>query len=77
MRHNYLSGYNFIMKPCSELKFLVQRLLYSDFLCTYLNLYITVCFILKIGIANVLFVMEIWDKVPFLSHSHYLWYKNQ
>ena len=45
MRHNYLSGYNFIMRPLSELKFLVQRLLYSDFLCTYLNLFIIVSFI--------------------------------
>ena len=48
--------YDFIMKPRSELKFLVHRLLYSDLLCIYLNLYITVCFINKIGIANVLLI---------------------
>ena len=70
MRHNYLSGYNFIMRPLPELKFLVQRLLYSDFLCTYLNLFLTVCFIKKIGIANILFVMEIWDRVSFMRHLH-------
>ena len=45
MRHNYLCGYNFNMRPLSELKFLVQRLLYLDFLCIYMNLFITVCFI--------------------------------
>ena len=42
-----------------ELKFLVQRLLFSDFSCT---LFITVCFIKKIGIANVLLVIELWDR---------------
>ena len=30
-----------------------------------------------IGIVNVLFVMEIWDGEPFMSHSHYLRYKKQ
>ena len=74
MRCNYpISGYNFTMNHVQSSNFLCRC--YStqtSYAPIYLNLYITVCLIKKISIANVLFVMEIWVKVPFLSHSHYL-----